>query len=882
MPGPFPIRQLCAAGLVIAALLALTLPVFAQEPPPALAPPPPAFPQNPPPVPPPLAPGPQGPGPKLTIRPRSLHQGIGLTSKTVAGETVLILTNPIILTVSNPAQPGEILDIEADRAVVWTKGDAEKGLLGLQAPQGDTSREFEFYLSGNVEIRNKTKKETVILRAEQVYYNAARQVALALRGDVEIADPKLQHPLHLKANELRQLGPKYFQAVDGEAFSTALPSDPGLKVVVRNATLEEREVIRRTLLFIPVVDRETGQPVVDDHRIFRGRHVFLALEGLPIFYSPFVQGDTENSLGPLDSISFNYNKIFGFQFFTSFNVYNLLNLEPIPGTRWLFHVDYLTERGPALGTDFYAGGKNIFGITNTYEFLTKAYGIYDRDRDQIGGDRGNTVFIAPGVAVPVTHPKWRGRYTTRFNVQELPAGFSVLGQVSLISDKNFLEQYFQNEFFTGLNQETFLYVKQQRNFWAGTLLAEPGLRGWMTETHWLPKGDAYFVGLSLFDLLTYNMHASAAYAQFRTTREAPFAYSPTDVSRDTGRFDFWNELSLPFSAGPVRLVPYVAGDLAYYTNDITNDDRGRLYGAAGVRGSIPFSRLYRDVHSDLFNLDGIYHKMVLSGNYYFAHSDTRLTRFPQLDRLNDDATDQALRDFRPRQGDFNAANAAFLTTSALFDPQIYALRRLIAGRTETIDSIDVVQLNLRQRLQTKRGFPGNQHIIDWMTLDIGTSIFPHSNRDNFGEHFGIIEYDWVWNVGDRTSFVSNGWFETIDNGPRVITVGVSGNRPNGFSYFYGYRHIDPLNSRAFLTSSSFAFSAKYAMTASSMYDFGTKVRSDSFVLTRIGTDLQMSLGVNYNSILRTFGVTFEVVPILLARARGASSVQGAFLQGRRE
>ena len=43
----------------------------------------------------------------------------------------------------------------------------------------------------------------------------------------------------------------------------------------------------------------------------------------------------------------------------------------------------------------------------------------------------------------------------------MPGGFSVLSQVALISDRNFLEQYFFQEWVNGINQETFVQVKQQ-------------------------------------------------------------------------------------------------------------------------------------------------------------------------------------------------------------------------------------------------------------------------------------------------------------------------------------------------------------------------------------------------------------------------------------
>jgi len=327
------------------------------------------------------------------------------------------------------------------------------------------------------------------------------------------------------------------------------------------------------------------------------------------------------------------------------------------------------------------------------------------------------------------------------------------------------------------------------------------------------------------------------------------------------------DLSLPLQAGSFKIVPYVKGDLAYYTEDLNGDNQGRIYGGAGVRASIPFSKLYPCVDSELFNLNGIYHKMVLSGNWFIADSNTRMTTLPQLDRFNDDTSDQALRDFRPYVPLFYPTKAKFLTTSALFDPQFYALRRLVDTNADTLDRIDVVQLDLRQRWQTKRGMPGDQHVIDWMTLDLGMSIFPQSNRDNFGEPLGILNYDWTWNIGDRTALVSDGWFETVSGGPHVWNGGVVLSRPDNSSFYLGYRQIDPLNSRAVVASVAYAFSAKYAATASTVWDFGVHNQSYSFMVTRLGTDLRVSFGLSYNSIVNSFGVQLEIVPNLVGNSK---------------
>ena len=63
---------------------------------------------------------------------------------------------------------------------------------------------------------------------------------------------------------------------------------------------------------------------------------------------------------------------------------------------------------------------------------------------------------------------------------------------------------------------------------------------------------------------------------------------------------------------------------------------------------------------------------------------------------------------------------------------------------------------------------------------------------------------------------------------------------------------------------TYVFSPKYAMTASSTYDFGnSQALSNSVVFTRMGTDLQISVGFTYNALTNSFGAVFEIVPNLV-------------------
>jgi hypothetical protein len=820
----------------------------------------------------PLTPGSTPTGPRslattpirqFSILPRTSAGFAEQTFQLESGETAIVVTGGVILVVRTSDNQG-LLDIEADRLVLWTRGNPKEMLSNLRRQEGQSSRELEFYLSGNVEIRSRTGTESRTLRADEVYYDVGRNVAVAMHADLELlpnpapATPgklRLPDPIHLKAEELQQLSQNLFKGMKAEVFSSRLPSDPGLKVYVEEATVEEKAIPKRSIFGRPVVDRRTGLQETEHQQLFDGSNVLVKLENVPVLYLPCLRGDINDPLGPLESVTFNINRVFGTQIGASFNVYDLLGVDPLPSTRWRFDVDYLSQRGPAAGTNFDYATTHFFDAPARVAGQVRSNIIYDTGEDILGGPRTG----AP-------HTDWRGRFFWRQNVQELPDGFSLQTQISWLSDKNYLEQFFKNEFDNDLNQETFVYLKQQRDNWAWTILTEPHIRNWVTETEWLPRADGYLLGQSFFNRFTYNAQASAAYARLEPTDIAPGPVQSTDLQVNTGRFDLRQELSLPFTFGPMRVVPYGVLDLTYYVEDLMGNESGRAYGGGGVRGSIPFTRLYPDIQSDLLNLNGINHKIVVSGNYYIAQTDTPFNTLPQLDRLNDDATDQALRDITPLQPQLNPQHGLALQKSPLFDPQTYAIRRLVEDRIDTLGSIEVIQADIRQRWQTKRGYPGQQHIVDWMTLDLSVSFFPLSKRDNFGEVFSFLEYDWTWNIGDRTSLVSSGWYDPQPNGARVFNIGANINHadlPDRTNFYLGYRDIETLNSQAVIAAVTYVFSPKYAMTANATYDFGIGSQVTSLVLTRMGSDLQVSFGISYNSYTSNFGVTFEIVPNLV-------------------
>lgn len=776
-----------------------------------------------------------------------------------------VITGGVIVNVTDPKGSGEI-EFAADEAVIWVRGLAiDKIANGFQT-NPDQKTEIEVYLGGNVIIRTRTQTTIAgtsglnqTLRAAQVYYDVERNRAVALNADLELSNSTIPDGVHLTGSEIRRLDVENWEALDASAFSSKLPSDPALRLDTRRMTLSERKTIRKNVFGIPYRDLLTGQPVEGYERIITSQNVVTRLNDVPVFYLPYLKTDATEPLGPLLGLGFGQDRIFGTQAYTTWDVYKLLALRPPPGHRWRLDVDYLSDRGPGFGTDYnYTLPPREGSFGNAGAGFVRLYGISDGGVDVLGGDRGP----------PIGHPAFRGRAIWRHQ-QEIMEGLYFQGQAAYLSDQNFYEQFYNNEFNYGPNQETFAYLTWQRqNLWAAGLVQGKIYQNWMSTTETFPRVDAAWVGQSVFDLFTYTSRVNLEYAQARPSTVNPFPVLTTDRAIDTGRFNSTQELSLPFALGAVKLAPYGMLDLTQYTEALDGSAQGRVYGGGGLRGSLPFTRLYEDATSELFNVRGLNHKVMLGANYFYSRSNTPFTNLPYLDRQNDDATDYAYRYIIPQEPSLIAGptGVALGQPSPIYNPQLYAIRRLVFTQIDTRDSIQVLQGDLRQRFQTKRGYPGLEHTVDVFTLDLSASYFPQSDQ-NFSKSWSFLEYGALWNVGDRTSLVSNGWFDPFDGGARYYTIGAFLNRPDRTNFYVGYRQTDPLNSKAVTAAVGYQLSRRYYMNLGASYDFGINAAlSNSFSLTRTGSDLTVSLGFTYNSLVNNFGVQFLVVPNLVAFA----------------
>ena len=296
----------------------------------------------------------------------------------------------------------------------------------------------------------------------------------------------------------------------------------------------------------------------------------------------------------------------------------------------------------------------------------------------------------------------------------------------------------------------------------------------------------------------------------------------------------------------------------------------RLYGQTGLRASLPMWRVDPGVQSQLLNLNGLAHKVNFESEFLYADASQDLDQLPLYDALDDDAQEHFRRRF------------AFDTFGILpgqdvplaFDERFFALRSglqryVAAPSAEIADDLMLMRFAVNQRWQTKRGTPGQEHVIDWVTFDVAAHYFPKADRDNFGEDFGMIDYDFRWHIGDRLSLLSDGYFDTFQDGLNTASVGLAANRPEMGDVYVGVRAIDgPISSQTLNTRVNYRMSHKWILRLSGSWDFGNTGRIGQTIgVVHIGESFVYHVGTNADFSRDNIGFIFSIEPRALPRSR---------------
>lgn len=786
-------------------------------------------------------------------------------------ETVVQMRQGVNVIIDNLPNFGA-LDISADNIVLWTTGAASTTGETLQ-PENVP---LEIYMEGNIVFRQGERE----IYAQRMYYDVRNQVGTVLAAEILSPVPKFAGKMKLKADILQQTGPNRFMATNAYFTSSRLAL-PGYRLQAKSIFFEDNPVpVVDPVTKQPQIDPQTGEAVMQHDRVATSRNNFIFIENVPVFYWPLMKNDVEQSNFYIRQARFKSDHIFGQQFLIDWDTYQVLGLKRLPGTDWTFSTDYFTVRGPALGTAYRWRGSELFGLQGPYNGFLDAWGIHDHGLDTLGSDRMNLL----------PEPDRTNRYKVLArHRQYLENNFQLTGEFGLISDRNFLEQYFEREWDQAKDYDTDLMLKQYRGNSTWDIMGSARVNDWFTQTQWLPRLDHYWIGQDLLDdRLTWYEHSSLGYANMliaaRPTdpqEEAKFNWLPWEANVHGGRYFTTQELDFPFDVGPVNVVPYALGQLAHWDETLQGVPNfrepagamNRAYGQFGVRATMPFWNVDPTIQSTLFNVNGLAHKAIVDVDAYWAGATQDFQNLPLYDPIDDDNIEAFNRRFAT-----NTFNANVVPPQ--WDPRFYALRYGLASSVtsqspEIAGDLSVIRLGLKQRWQTKRGLPGNQHIIDLVSFNLSTALFPQANRDDFGQVAGLTQYDFTWHVGDRVTLLSDGIFDFFGGGQHIATIGGFINRPPRASVYLGFRSINgpnvpnaftPVDSEVLIASYSYRMSEKWISSAGGTIDVAHNGNiGEQFMLTRVGESFLMSIGGNVDASKKNYGLSVMIEPRFMPR-----------------
>ncbi len=744
------------------------------------------------------------------------------------------------------------LVILADNVVQWQR----------TLPDGTTNNEL--YLEGNVVFAKGRR----VIYAQRMYYNVERSQGTILNAEVLTPVPEYRGLVRLKADVVQQVDANRLQAF-GTAFTSSRLGVPRYWLQSRQMNLTQQPVQQRDpetdqLLFDPA----TGQPEIGSAYLAESFANRVYVAQVPVFAWPKFTTSLSDPALYLTEFAVNNDQIFGTQVHGGFDLYKVLGIRTPPrGTKWTGVLDYLSERGVGYGSEFEYRQNGFLGIPGEVQGSYKSWFINDDGLDFLGRQRFN---LTP-------EETFRGRIAGKHRHNIAP-GFTVRGEIGYVSDRNFLEQFFEREWDTNKDATTGLWVERNFGTQSYNLIADLQVNDFFTQTSWLPRFDHFTLGQPLFgDRAFFSSHSQLGYGRLRG------ASTPTDPT-DAAFFDplAWEadvdgvrvgsrqEINIPLQLGPAKVVPYALTDFTYWQEALDGNDLFRAAGQVGVRGSLPVWKVDPTVQSELLNLNGLAHKVTFDFDAFYSEASQDIDELPLFDALDDDSQEH----FRRRFAFSTFGIAPGGDTPLQFDERFYALRSGLQGNVtspsaEIFDDLSIVKLGVRQRWQTKRGSPGRERIIDVVNFDVEGIVFPNADRDNFGSSAGLVNYDFRYHIGDRVALVSDGHFDFFSQGLRTISVGAYAERPEVGNVFLGVRSIEgPISSNIITGSGTYRLSDKWGLKGGLQVDFGeTGTIGQRVGVVYIGESFLFEMAVNYDANRDNLGVRFGFEPRFLPKPK---------------
>lgn len=698
---------------------------------------------------------------------------------------------------------GRMIEFLADNAVLYLEGEA------FEIPQQAVGNELgrgqvrAAYFSGNLQMTEGQRQ----IRADEMYYDFVLHRALIVNASLQTFDQQRGVPIFLRAEKLGRVSRNVFEAQNVQLTHSEFHV-PQLSVNASRLALLTNEQ--------SVEQRDSAAAYDGRLEEVSVKYYDFTLFKLPSLRTNFVQVAT-----PLRSVRIGSDSDFGTTIETRWHLARLLGLKELPGIQSQLSVDYFSERGVG-------GGIEAEYQTQQAQGEVIGYVMTDHGEDDLGRIRARKNLE------PDTDP--RGRFTFRHR-QFFEEGWQLSAETSYLSDRNFLEAMYRDEYYTDKEQETVLYLKRLWDNQAFSVLGKARINDFQQQTEELPTVEYHRIGQSFWDhQLTWYSRQQLGRLRERYDEDSP-------RRGDGGFYTFGTtrqEVDWPLLLGKYKVVPFAAATYGYDDGQgwqrrldgtyAPREDQAVL-GQFGLRGSTMFWKDDPYVQSSFWNVNGLRH-----------------TIMP------------------------------------------YAEMAAFEANEDTVDMRDYAHLGVVQRWQTHRG--SRAETVDWMRLDVnGTFVSdraredisparqydPLTNQfvgDSYGPswfsydqpaiplrvrgnnpYYGVVRdalnADYHWRISETTTFLSDANYDLRSGQIQQFDAGFSRLVWPDITYYIGSRYLRPVQvqvdrdddgvldvfekgSHSVIGAISWQLNSRYTLAVAQEYnfDFGTAVRTEVSLVRR--------------------------------------------------
>jgi lipopolysaccharide assembly outer membrane protein LptD (OstA) len=497
-----------------------------------------------------------------------------------------------------------------------------------------------------------------VLTARQIVANPASGIVVA-DGRVRIQQgEQLWASEHIVYNfRTKQIQAEQFRTGQAPIFAEGqrLGGDISNKTYVASDALISSEDIAEPLIKI----RAQSIKIIPGLKI-EARRATVYIGNVPVFYFPYYSRNLTEHASHFTFLP-GYRSAFGPFLLTTYTWWLSEELEGA------FHVDYREKRGPGVGPDFdYQLGRWGKGLLRYY---------YTHD--------GDTAADELGVPIP------ENRQRVFFSYEANPAtNLYAKALVRYESDFAVVRDFFEGEYRRDPQPDSFFELNKFWQNFSVDAYVQPRVNSFLETVERLPDirltGYRQQIGATP---LYYESESSAGFFKRVFAEDAGTNGPPAGPFYEAGRADTYHQVLLPQTFfGWLNFTPRAGGRFTYYSEASgpggTNDEQFRGVFNTGAEFSFKASRLWPDIQSKVFEVDGLRHIIEPSANYVFVPKPSVTPdQLPQFD--------YELPSLRLLPIEFPAYNAI-----------------------DSIDSQNVIRWGLHNKIQTKReGQVVN--LLDW-------------------------------------------------------------------------------------------------------------------------------------------------------------------------